>query len=90
MKNINKFFYFLCFFIPFSLFVVRPYSNISIKIHSSNHCFLDIYKSSSKSARQKGKIFSHLDLDNYRQNGKMIKIIYIKEDEMTDRMMRKT
>ena len=54
-----------------------------------NHCFLDIYKSSSKNARQKGKISPHLDLDDYRQNGKMIKIIYIKEDEMTDRMMRK-
>ena len=56
----------------------------------TNNCFLDTYKSSSKSARQKGKISLHLDLDNYRQNGKMIKIIYIKEDEMTDRMMRKT
>ncbi len=55
----------------------------------TNNCSLDTYKLPSKSARQKGKIFPHLDLDNYRQNGKMIKIIYIKEDEMTDRMMRK-
>ena len=55
----------------------------------TNNCFLDTYKASSKSARQKGKIFPHLDLDNYRQNGKMIKIIYIEESQMTDRMMRK-
>lgn len=55
----------------------------------TNHCFLDIYKLPSKSARQKGKIFPHLDLDVYRQNGNMIKIIYIKEAKMIDRMMRK-
>lgn len=56
----------------------------------TNNCFLDTYKSSSKSARQKGKISLHLDLDNYRQNGNIIKIIYIKDGKMKDRMTNKS
>ena len=96
MKNINKFFIFikiLPFFYFFScassinklvIFII-----LSSLFYLINYCIFDSYELISKRSRQKGKISPHLDLDNYRQKGKMIKIIYIKEDEMTDRMMWK-
>lgn len=96
MKNINKFFVFIKNFPFFHFFscassinklvIFRILSSLSYLI---NNCIFDSYEFFSKRPRQKGKIFPHLDLDNYRQNGKMIKIIYIEESQMTDRMMRK-
>lgn len=96
MKNINKFFIFIKILPFFHFFSCASSINklVIFRILSSlfyliNYCIFDSYELISKRSRQKGKISPHLDLDNYRQNGKMIKIIYIKEDEMTDRMMRK-
>lgn len=97
MKNVNKFFIFIKNFPFFHFFSCASSINklvifiiLSSLFYLINYCIFDSYEFFSKRSRQKGKIFPHLDLDNYRQNGNMVKIIYIKEDEMTDRMMRKT
>ena len=96
MKNINKsplfttilpfFHFFSCASSINKLVILRILSSLFYLI---NYCVFDSYIFFSKRSRQKGKISLHLDLDDYRQNSKMIKIIYIKLPKMTDRMMRK-
>ena len=97
MKNINKsllfttilpfFHFFSCASSINKLAIFRIWSSLFYLI---NYCIFDTYEFVSKRARQKGKIFPNLPLTSYRQNSKMIKIIYIKLSKMTDRMMRKT
>ena len=57
----------------------------------TNHCFLDIYKLPSKSARQKGKILPNLLFTISRQISRFVKILYIKDPlnqtELTEDIM---
>ena len=86
MKNINKFFIFikiLSFFYFFSctssinkLVIFRFLSSLFYLI---NYCIFDSYEFFSKRSRQKGKISLNSPLTVYRQNSKMIKILYTKD-----------
>lgn len=93
MKNINKFFIFIKN-IPFFHFFSYASSINKLVIfwtlyslfYLINYCIFDSYELFSKRSRQKGKILLNSPLTVYRQNSKMIKILYIKESKMTDRM----
>ena len=85
MKNINKFFIFiknLPFFHFFScassINKLAIFRILSFFLYHINYCFVDTYEFVSKCARQKGKILPNSTLTTYRQNSKMIKILYIK------------
>lgn len=85
MKNINKsslfitnlpfFHFFSCVSSINKLVIFRTLYSLFYLI---NYCVFDSYELSSKRSRQKGKISPKLNVDDYRQNSKMIKIIYIK------------
>ena len=69
----------------FHFFSYAPYINklvifriLSSFLYHINYCFVDTYEFVSKCARQKGKILPNSTLITYRQNSKMIKILYIK------------
>lgn len=86
MKNINKSFLFTTILPFFHFFSCAPQINklVIIRILSSsfypiNYCVFDTYEFVPKRARQKGKILPNLPLTSYRQNSKMIKILYIKK-----------
>lgn len=90
MKNINKSSISVQNFPFFHFFSCAPYTNklvilrnLSSLFYLINYCFVDTYEFISKRARQKGRILSNLPLTSYRQNGKMIKILYIYEAIMT-------
>ena len=90
MKNINKFFLFIVNLSFFHFFSYAPYINklvifiiLSFLFYLINYCFFDTYEFIPKRARQKGKILPNLKLTSYRQNSKMIKILYIYEARMT-------
>ena len=85
MKNINKSSLFTTILPFFHFFSCAPYINklVILRILSSlfyliNYCFVDTYEFVPKRARQKGKILPNSTLTTYRQNSKMIKILYIK------------
>ena len=85
VKNINKsslfithlpfFHFFSCAFSINKLVIFRISPSLFYLI---NDCIFDSYNFFSKYSRQKGKISPKLNVDDYRQNSKMIKIIYIK------------
>ena len=85
VKNINKSSLFTTILSFFHFFSYAPYINkleisriLSSFLYLINYCFVDTYEFVSKCARQKGKILPNSTLTTYRQNSKMIKILYIK------------
>ena len=85
VKNINKSSLFTTILSFFHFFSYAPYINklvifriLSSFLYHINYCFVDTYEFVSKCARQKGRILPNSTLTTYRQNSKMIKILYIK------------